>query len=114
RDGSARAGGPGYPAAPERTPMIDPAAPLIHPTAIVSAEAKLAADVRVGPYSVIDGPVTLGPGCSVAAHAHLIGPLTVGRDNSFGSSCVIGGPPQHVAYKGEPTTIEIGDGNTFR
>ena len=88
--------------------------PLIHPTAIISSEAKLAADVRIGAYAVIDGPVTLGAGCSVEPHAHLIGPLTAGDNNAFSSSCVIGGAPQHTAYKGEPTAVEIGSGNTFR
>ena len=88
--------------------------PLIHPTAIISSEAKLADDVRIGAYAVIDGPVTLDSGCSVDSHAHLIGPLNVGRENAFGSSCVIGGAPQHTAYKGEPTAVEIGNGNTFR
>lgn len=88
--------------------------PRIHPTAIVSAEAKLADDVTVGAFAVIDGPVTLGPGCSVEAHARIIGPLTAGSENSFGSSSVIGGAPQHTAYKGESTLVEIGDGNTFR
>jgi len=88
--------------------------PQVHPTALVSAEAKLADDVTVGPFAVIDGPVTLGPGCSVDAHARMIGPLTAGSGNSFGSSAVIGGAPQHTAYKGEPTLVEIGDGNTFR
>ncbi|HEY3787895.1 MAG TPA: acyl-ACP--UDP-N-acetylglucosamine O-acyltransferase [Urbifossiella sp.] len=86
----------------------------IHPTAIISPEAKLAPDVRVGAYAVIDGPVTLGSGCLVEAHARLMGPMAIGRDNTFGSSCVIGGAPQHTAYKGERTLIEIGDGNTFR
>ena len=88
--------------------------PLIHPTAIISSEAKLADDVRIGAYAVIDGPVTLDSGCSVDSHAHLIGPLNVGRENAFGSSCVIGGAPQHTAYKGESTAVEIGNGNTFR
>jgi UDP-N-acetylglucosamine acyltransferase len=88
--------------------------PLIHPTAIVSPEAKLAGDVRVGAYAVIDGPVTLGPGCRVEPHAHLSGSMTAGNDNVFGSSCVIGGPPQHLGYKNETTRIEIGNGNTFR
>ena len=88
--------------------------PLVHPTAIISSEVQLADDVRVGAYAVIDGPVTLGPGCTVGAHAHLIGPMTVGRDNNFSSSCAIGGAPQHTAYKGETTLVEIGDGNTFR
>ena len=88
--------------------------PLIHPTAVVSAEAKLADGVRVGAYAVIDGPVTLGRGCSVAAHAHLIGPLTLGENNTVCTGAVLGGDPQHLAYKGQPTAIEIGSGNTFR
>ena len=49
--------------------------PQIHPTAIISAEAALANDVKIGAYAVIDGPVTLGPGCVVEPHAHLMGPL---------------------------------------
>lgn len=88
--------------------------PHIHPMAIVSADASLADDVKVGPYAVIEGAVTLGPGCSVESHARLTGPIRAGRDNSFGSFCMIGGAPQHTAYKGEETAVEIGDGNTFR
>jgi UDP-N-acetylglucosamine acyltransferase len=87
---------------------------LIHPTALVSADATLADDVRVGPYAVIEGPVSLGSGCVVEAHARLIGPLTAGANNTFGGACVLGGPPQHTAYRGEPTGIQIGDSNTFR
>ena len=88
--------------------------PLIHPTAVISADAKLADGVRVGAFAVIDGAVTLGSGCTVAAHAHLIGPLTLGENNTVCSGAVIGGDPQHLAYKGEPTDIQIGNGNTFR
>jgi len=88
--------------------------PLIHPSAVVSADARLAPDVTVGPLAVIDGPVVLGPGCVVAAHARLTGPLTAGPNNTFDTGCVIGGAPQHTAYKGDPTRVEIGTGNTFR
>lgn len=88
--------------------------PPVHPTAAISPEARLAPDVRVGPFAVIDGPVTLGPGCTVGPHAHLIGPLTAGTRNTFGTGVVIGGPPQHTAYRGEQTTTEVGDANTFR
>lgn len=90
------------------------AMPHAHPTAVISDEAVLAPDVKVGPFAVIEGPVTLGPGCVVGAHVHLRGPLTVGANNDFGTGAVIGGPPQHLGYKGEPTLVEIGDGNSFR
>lgn len=86
----------------------------VHPTAVVSADAALADGVTVGPFAVIDGPVVLGPGCVVGPHAHLTGRVTAGANNTFHAGCVIGGPPQHLGYRGEPTEVRIGDGNTFR
>ena len=85
-----------------------------HPSAVVSAQAKLADDVKVGPFAVIEGSVEIGPGCVIAPHVHLIGPITIGANNHIGTGTVFGGAPQHVGYKGERTAIEIGDGNSFR
>ncbi|HEV3383678.1 MAG TPA: acyl-ACP--UDP-N-acetylglucosamine O-acyltransferase [Gemmata sp.] len=87
---------------------------LIHSTAIISPEAKLAENVRVGPYTVIEGPVIVGEGTVIHPHAHLIGPILIGSNNEVGTGTVIGGNPQHLAYKGEATAVEIGDGNIFR
>jgi UDP-N-acetylglucosamine acyltransferase len=89
-------------------------APRIHPTAVIHPEAKLAEDVRVGPFAVIDAGVTLGHGCTVGPHAYLTGLLTAGANNQFHAHCVIGDAPQHTGYAGEPTGVQIGDGNTFR
>ena len=88
--------------------------PRIHPSAVVHPEAVLADDVTVGPFAVIDAGVKLGPGCTVGPHAYLTGLLTVGAQNHFHASCVIGDTPQHLGYAGEPTRVEIGEGNTFR
>ena len=94
--------------------MTRSALPQVHPTAVISAEANLAPDVRIGPFTVIEGPVTVGSGCVIGAHTHLTGPLTFGANNEVGTGAVIGGPPQHLGYKGEVTAVEIGDGNVFR
>lgn len=98
----------------ERTSL--PARPLsaIHPTAVVSPEATVPADVRIGPYTVIEGPVAIGAGCEIGPHVHLIGPLLLGPRNRIGTGTVIGSNPQHMGYKGEPTRTEIGESNTFR
>lgn len=88
--------------------------PRIHPSAVVSPDARLAPDVTVGPLAVIDGPVELGAGCVVAAQARLVGPVAAGANNTFDTGCVIGGAPQHLGYQGDATRIEIGSGNTFR
>jgi UDP-N-acetylglucosamine acyltransferase len=90
------------------------ASPRIHPTALISAEAELAPDVEVGAFVVIEGKVRIGPGCVIRPRAHLVGPLTMGKGNTVFGNVVIGERPQHFQYKGEPTGVVIGDGNTFR
>lgn len=87
---------------------------MIHPTAIISSEARLAADLVVGPYVVIDGAVAAGPGTVIHAHARLLGPLTLGARNVIHSFAVLGDWPQDRKYKGEPSDVVIGDDNIFR
>src|SRR5437016_2709061 len=86
----------------------------VHRTAIIHPDAQLADDVTIGPYVVIDGPVTLGPGCVVRPQAHLIGPLTLGRNNVVHTGAVLGDRPQHLRFDGPPTGVTAGDGNVFR
>jgi UDP-N-acetylglucosamine acyltransferase len=88
--------------------------PHIHPTAVIAPEAELAEDVEVGAFAVIEGRVRIGPGCTIRPQALLCGPLTMGRDNIVYSGAVLGERPQHQKYNGEPTGLEIGDGNIFR
>src|SRR5205823_6314616 len=101
---------------PTRTGATMPNAPLarVHPTAVISSEAELADDVTVGPFTAIQGRVTIGSGCAIHSHALLIGPLTVGRDNQIFAGAVLGERPQHLKYNNEETSVEIGDGNIFR
>lgn len=86
----------------------------IHPTALISPEAELAADVQVGAFAIIEGKVCSGTGCVIGPRCSLIGPLTMGRDNQIFANTVIGERPQHLGYKDEPTSVVIGDGNYFR
>jgi UDP-N-acetylglucosamine acyltransferase len=86
----------------------------IHSTAIVDPAAELAAGVSVGPYAVIGAGVVVGEGTRIGPHAVLEGPTRIGRDNTIHAHAVIGGAPQDMKYRGEPTTLEIGDRNTIR
>jgi UDP-3-O-[3-hydroxymyristoyl] glucosamine N-acyltransferase len=54
--------------------------PEIHPTAIVSASARLAPNIRVGPYVVIEDGVEIGPGTSVDAFCFLGNGARVGEN----------------------------------
>jgi UDP-N-acetylglucosamine acyltransferase len=87
---------------------------MIHPTAVVHRGARLAADVEVGPYSIIGEHVEVGAGTRIGAHAVIDGHTRIGRNNTVWHSASIGAPPQDKKYAGEPTRVEIGDGNTIR
>lgn len=86
----------------------------VHPTALVDPRARLAAGVRVGPYTVIDGDVEVGEGTTIGAHCVLTGHTTIGRDNRIFHFCSIGEANQDKKYRGEPTRLAIGDRNTIR
>lgn len=86
----------------------------IHATAIVSPGAELADDVEVDAYSLIGPNVRIGPGTKVGPHCIIDGHTTIGANNVFYRFCSIGGMPQDKKYKGEPTRLEIGDGNMVR
>lgn len=87
---------------------------MIHPAAIVDPRAVLGAGVEVGPYAVIEAGVELGEGCRVGPGVHLLAGVTAGPRNAFHAGCVIGGPPQDLKWRGEPTGLRIGEGNVFR
>jgi len=87
---------------------------MIHSTAIIDPRAELASDVEVGPYSVIGADVRIGGGTRIASHVVIQGPTTIGCNNRIYSFNSIGEAPQDKKYQGEPTILEIGDGNTIR
>lgn len=86
----------------------------IHATAIVSPGAEIADDVEIGAYSLIGPNVSIGPGTQVGPHCIIDGHTRIGANNVFYRFCSIGGMPQDKKYRGEPTRLEIGDGNMFR
>lgn len=94
-----------------------PAAGFVHPTAVISPKAKIGRGVTIGPFCVLEGDVTIDDGCYLASHVVIgnrHGVVKIGRDNVFEAGAAIGGPPQDLSYKGEPTQLIIGDRNTFR
>jgi UDP-N-acetylglucosamine acyltransferase len=86
----------------------------VHPTALVHPGARLAADVEVGPYSVVGEHVEVGEGSWIGAHVVLDGHIRIGRANRIWHFASLGAPPQDKKYAGEPTAVEIGDRNTIR
>lgn len=86
----------------------------IHPTAVIHPTAELADDVEVGPYSIIGPKVTIDSGNKIASHVVINGPTHIGKDNQFYQFGSIGEAPQDKKYRGEDTTLEIGQRNVIR
>jgi UDP-N-acetylglucosamine acyltransferase len=86
----------------------------IHPSASISASAKLASGVTVGAYAVVGDGVELGEDCVLHPHAVVYGPAKFGVANVFHPFCVVGGDPQDYTFSGEPTQLIAGDKNIFR
>ncbi len=86
----------------------------VHPTAIVSATARLGEGVSVGPYSIVGDDVEIGDCTEIAGHVVVNGPTTIGRNNRIYQFASIGDDPQDKKYAGERTKLWIGDRNTIR
>jgi UDP-N-acetylglucosamine acyltransferase len=87
---------------------------MIHPTAIVDPAAEIASGARIGPYCVIGPDVVIGEDTELQHHVTVMGPTKIGTGNFFFAYTSIGQKTQDLKYAGEPTYLEIGDGNTFR
>jgi UDP-N-acetylglucosamine acyltransferase len=85
-----------------------------HPTAIIASGARLADDVRVGPYAIIEDQVSIGAGTVIGPHAVIHSHARIGVRNRIHAHAVIADTPQDLAYCGEETWVEIGDDNIIR
>jgi UDP-N-acetylglucosamine acyltransferase len=86
----------------------------VHPTAVVASDARIGSNVEVGPFAVIGEDCEIGEGCVIAARATLERHVRLAPRVKIGVGSVIGGDPQDLKFKGEHTTVEIGEGTIVR
>lgn len=87
---------------------------LIHKTAIIDPAAKLADDVKVGAFSIIEEDVTIGSGTEIKSHVTIAKHTDIGKNNRIFQFSSIGEEPQDKKYNNEATRTLIGDNNTIR
>jgi UDP-N-acetylglucosamine acyltransferase len=88
--------------------------PRIHSTAVIDSSAEIADSAEIGPFAIVGEGCVVGDGCVVSARASLERNVRLGSNVKIGVGTVIGGDPQDLKYRGEPTWVEIGDGTTIR
>jgi UDP-N-acetylglucosamine acyltransferase len=87
---------------------------VIHPTAIVHSGARLGTNVEIGAYTVIGEHVEIDSGTHIGPHAVITGHTSIGSNNRIFQFVSLGEAPQDKKYAGEPTRLQIGNGNTIR
>lgn len=85
----------------------------IHPTAQVSKDARLSEGVEIGPYCIVGEGVKIGRNTSLLSNV-VVEHSEIGENCTIYPFTVIGLPPQDLKYKGERTSVRIGDNNTIR
>lgn len=87
----------------------------IHKTAVIHPSAKLAPGVVIGPYSIVDGNVTLGENVRIGSHCVITGNTSIGRNSTIYTGAVIGSNPQVKNFRGDENVyLNIGQNNIIR
>lgn len=87
---------------------------MIHPTAEIDPDARIADGVHVGAWSIIGAGVEIGEDTRIDSHVVISGPTRIGKNNRIFQFNSIGDVPQDKKYSGEVSRLEIGDGNLIR
>ena len=88
--------------------------PDIHPSAVVSSDAELAAGVKIGPFTTVGGDVIIGRDTVIGSHVIIEGHTRMGEKNRIFPFSCIGTPPQDTGYNNEDTRLLMGDNNVVR
>ena len=87
---------------------------MISELSIIHPSAKIGDNVTIEPFVTIGENVEIGDNCIIMSGAKIVKNTKMGSNNKIYHSAVIGGDPQDLKFKGEETTLEIGDNNMFR
>jgi UDP-N-acetylglucosamine acyltransferase len=86
----------------------------IHPTAVVSAKARIGYDCFIGPYCIVGDEVVLSDNVRLESHCVIDGRTTIGAETHVFPFVSIGLASQDLKYKGEPSETRIGARNKIR
>ena len=84
------------------------------PLAYIHPGAKIAKNVVVEPFTTIHNNVIIGEGTWIGSNVTIMEGARIGKNCNIFPGAVISAPPQDLKYKGEETTVEIGDDTTIR
>ncbi|WP_026464127.1 acyl-ACP--UDP-N-acetylglucosamine O-acyltransferase [Adhaeribacter aquaticus] len=84
------------------------------PLAYIHPEAKIAENAVVEPFSTIYKNVEIGEGTWIGPNVTIMEGARIGKNCKIYPGAVISAAPQDLKYKGEPSTVQIGDNTVIR
>jgi UDP-N-acetylglucosamine acyltransferase len=84
------------------------------PLAYVHPDAKVDENVVIEPFVSIDRDVIIGEGTRIGSGVTILSGTRIGKNCTIFPGAVLGAVPQDLKFKGEYSTVEIGDNNTIR
>ena len=87
---------------------------MIDKLANIHPGAKIAKDVKVESFATIYEDVEIGSGSWIGPNVVIMNGSRIGKNVQIFPGAVISGDPQDLKFKGEVTTVEIGDNTIIR
>lgn len=84
------------------------------PLSYVHPESQVADNVVIEPFVTVDKDVVIGEGTRIGSNVTILPGTRIGKNCRIFPGAVIGAAPQDLKFKGEYTTVEIGDNTTIR
>ena len=84
------------------------------PLAYVHPESNVAENVVIEPFVTIDKDVVIGEGTRIGSNVTILPGTRIGKNGKIFPGAVIGAVPQDLKFRGEYSTVEIGDNTTIR
>lgn len=87
---------------------------MIHQLSSIHPEAKIGENVQIDAFVSIAKDVEIGDGTWIASNAVVMEGARIGKNCKIFPGAVVAGLAQDLKYRGEYTTVEIGDNTTIR
>lgn len=87
---------------------------MIQPLAYIHPQAVIAENVVIEPFVTIYKDVVIGEGTWIGSNVTIMEGARIGKNCRIFPGAVISAPPQDLKYKGEATTVTVGDNTIIR
>jgi UDP-N-acetylglucosamine acyltransferase len=87
---------------------------MIQPLAYIHPQAKIADNVVIEPFVTIYKDVVIGEGTWIGSNVTIMDGARIGKNCRIFPGAVISAQPQDLKYKGEASTVTVGDNTIIR